>query len=483
MGEWHLREKDLKKYPHFDPWISSKEGEALATNPLRVAKHSFYPFILYFQRWNRFADKGVKGKPKKRPICYAARSDAYILSRYRHILSQSYEAELKRLRLDGSVLAYRRISDGNGGKCNIHFTRDAVHKIQELGDCSVIALDISKYFESLDHNRLKALWCRMLGVNRLAPDHFRVFQAITKYAVVNKREVYERLGHFGVKRQSKAGRPILGFLTPFRKIPKQLCDGKEFRKKIAGVGTKKTIIKTCYKEYGIPQGAPISDLLANLYLIDFDSIVAGWVREIGGTYYRYSDDILIIVPGGEAVGRDLSARVRSLIREFGDQLIIKEEKSSIFVFERDGDDQKFRLILGTQGRNGLEYLGFRYNGRHVYLRDSTVTNLNRKIVRAARRDADACARRFPDKNAKELRSLFNFERLVKQFGKVEDFGEKQHDYRNWTFWTYAKRATDVFGPVGVPIRRQLRNYRSFVHQRVDIELDRAVVRREKRKSE
>ncbi len=335
MEEWHLTDSALKKYPHFDPFISSKDAEALATDADQVAKHPFYPFILFRQRWTRFAEKGKTGKVKERPIRYAARRDAYIFSYYRYLLSQKYEAELKRLGLDTCVLAYRPIPlvGGKGGKCNIHFCHDAVSKIRELGSCCVLALDISSFFESLDHITLKGLWCRMLGVTRLPDDHFHVFNAITKYAVVDKMEVYERLGHFGSKRTTSTGKLIKGYLTPYHKMPKHLCSGNDFRHKIAGGNGAKSIIKTNYKPYGIPQGAPISDLLANLYLIDFDNIVARWARDAGGAYFRYSDDILIVVPGNEATGKSLMTRTRDLIGRFGDKLVIKEEKSSLFVFE------------------------------------------------------------------------------------------------------------------------------------------------------
>ena len=483
MEEWHLTKSDLKKYPHFDPLISATDAEALATDAHRVAKHAFYPFMLYPQRWNRFAEKGTQGKVKERPIRYAARRDAYIFSYYRHILSQRYEAELTRLDLDTSVLAYRRIPIGNGqgGKCNIHFAHEAFSKIRDLGSCSVIALDISSYFESLDHIKLKDLWCRILGVTRLPADHYHVFEAITQYAVVDKEAAYERLGHFGPKRTTNSGKVINGYLTPYNKMPKHLCNGKDFQEKIAGGNGTKTIIKKNYKPFGIPQGAPISDLLANLYLVNFDTIVAGWARDAGGAYYRYSDDILIVVPGNEETGRRLMTRTRELIGQFGKKLVIKEEKSSLFVFAPHGEGQTFQLLHGTQGKNGLEYLGFRYDGRRVYLRDATLSNLRRKVTRAAHRDATAQARRYPDKDASQLKARFHYERLIKQFGRVEDFGETQHDYRKWTFWTYATRATEVFGPLGKPILRQLRKHRTSIKHRVDQSLESAVSRREQRK--
>jgi hypothetical protein len=316
----------------------------------------------------------------------------------------------------------------------------------------------------------------MLESDRLPDEHFHVFKAITKYAVVDKEQVYERLGHYGVKRTTKGNRPVKGYLTPYRDIPKQLCNGTEFRDKIAGSGATKTknIIKKNYKDYGIPQGAPISDLLANLYLLDFDVLVLRWARALGGIYFRYSDDILIVLPGGKAVGLDFEERVRNAIGNFGRQLSIKEEKSSVFVFTQDGERQRVVLVKGTKGRNGVEYLGFRYDGRLVYLRNSTVSNLYRKVTRAARRDANALARRYPDKDLNQLRKAFNYDQFIATFGRVEDFEELNDDYRNWTFWTYANKAADILGPVGRPILRQLRKHRSIIRRKIDNELDRAV---------
>ncbi len=480
MLEWRLKETDLKRYPHFDSLISAGDAEALALDPQRVARHSFFPFLLYTKRWTRFAKKGKKGKSKDRPIRYAARRDAYIYARYRHLLAERYEAELARLGLDASVLAYRRISKPGeiGGKCNIDFARDAVLKIRELGDCCVVALDISSYFEHLDHDRLKSLWCRLLGVTKLPPDHFQVFKAITRYSVVEKDQVYERLGHIGIKRTTAAGKAIRGYLTPFNAIPKQLCRGDEFREKIAGAGSCKSLIQVNLKTYGIPQGAPISDLLANLYLIDFDQTVHAMAAAMGGAYYRYSDDILIITPGDAGTGMKWLSEMQELICQHGQKLKIKSEKSAVFVYSRDGDEQTFKRVHGKQGGNGLEYLGFRYDGRKVYLRDSTLSGLRRKVAFAARRDAAICANKHPTKGAIDLHAEFNYERLIKQFGKVEDFAEKRDDCREWTFWTYARRAAEIFGPLGKPILGQLRRHAALVRERSNLELARAVRRRD-----
>ena len=266
-------------------------------------------------------------------------------------------------------------------------------------------------------------------------------------------------------------------------MPRQLCTGKEFRKLVAGGDGRKNLIETHYKPYGIPQGAPISDLLANIYLFYFDCAVAEWIGERGGAYFRYSDDILIVVPGGRAEGLETMARVRALISNYGSKLVIKESKSSVFEFKSlQGDNQTFVKVFGSEGRNGLEYLGFRYDGEHIYLRDSTLSNLYRKIARAARYAANSLARRFPNKDADELAYQFDYETLVQKFGRVRNFNEKDKDYKNWTFWTYVRRTSEILGPLGRPIHYQLKNHRSIIRKRADQELQDAVDRRNKRKS-
>ena len=362
--------------------------------------------------------------------------------------------------------------EGQRGKCNIHFAKDAFDAVSTLGDCCAVALDISGYFESIDHGVLREVWCRLLGVDKLPADHAHVFRAITRYAVVDRDAVYERLGYYG----SKPGGGK-SFLRPYNKMPMQLCTPKEFREKICGGLSKyPSLIEVNNNQYGIPQGAPISDLLANLYLIDFDRQMAAYVHEREGFYFRYSDDILVLVPGGDTEGRSAKDYAVDLIKNFGSQLVIKPEKSSIVRFTTDGTDQGFEFVEGAQGKNGFEYLGFRFDGTRVYLRDSTLSRFYRKITYSARRSASAFVSRYPGKDLDFLIDNFDIESFVKKFGRVEDF-DKSSDYRTWTFWTYARRAAEVFGEQGRPIHRQLRRHRRLIHEEIRSELAKAMVRR------
>jgi len=186
MEPWKPSNKNQKQYPHFDAPLSLKEMGRIANDPVCVAKNRFFPFLRYENSFRPYRPTGKD--PKTREIRYGSRRDAAIFSRYRYGLSQLYEDYISQLGISDCVLAYRRIPVSPGsssGKCNIHHAKEAFDHIQEFDECCAITMDISRYFESLDHERTKEIWCRLLGVSSLPPDHFAVFKAITKYRVVD----------------------------------------------------------------------------------------------------------------------------------------------------------------------------------------------------------------------------------------------------------------------------------------------------------
>jgi hypothetical protein len=182
--------KDLKHYPHFDRRIGIEEIEEIVSDPDRVAKNKFYPFFLYHETWQPFRTaRGGRPEKKSRPIRYAGRRDAYILTHYRRILAEKYEARLLELGIQDCPIAYRKIpKKGGGGKCNIDFAKDAFDEIDKQGNCVAVALDIKGYFENLDHSLIKKIWCDLLGVESLPKDHYSVFKNMTRYHVVDQKK-------------------------------------------------------------------------------------------------------------------------------------------------------------------------------------------------------------------------------------------------------------------------------------------------------
>jgi hypothetical protein len=301
-----------------------------------------------------------------------------------------------------------------------------------------------------------------------------VFRAITEYAVVDREKVYERLGFIGLKK-TKNGKSVRGYLQSYREIPTQLCTTQIFREKIAGGDPSfPTLVEKNDKTHGIPQGAPISDILANIYLIDFDALMAGYAKSLGGVYFRYSDDILVIIPGDASAGKRAKDHAMAEITKFGSEIRIKDSKTSVITFRSDGAGSlSFDLVSGEQGKNGLEYLGFRFDGRRVYLRDSTLSGFYRKITYSLRHEVRAFVARYPGKDINFLLSNFKVDDFVTHFGRVEDF-DLSSDYKDWTFWTYARRAAEEFGVTGQPIFLQMRKYKSFIMTRLHSEFTKAL---------
>lgn len=480
MG-WPLKEQDLKRYPHFDAPISIDELTRIATDPDAVATNPFFPFLLYYKKWQPFRKRneaGQKKEKKNRPIRYACRRDSAIFSYYRWLLSARYETMLVVRGIQGCPIAYRKIAAPNerGGKCNIDFAAEAFADVRALSPCCVVTLDIQNFFECLDHERLRSVWCEMLEVSVLPPDHAAVFKAITRSAVVDRDAAYKRLGYIG-EVQRPDGSTTIGYRQFRNEIPVQLCSTADFRRKICGKGSGSgpSLIKRNDKPYGIVQGAPLSDLLANMYLLHFDECAALWVRNRGGKYYRYSDDIFIVVPGGEKEGREVEAYVTEQIAHHGDHLQVKKSKTSITSFTNGHDGTIYpRRFDRPQSTGGLEYLGFRFDGRAVYLRDSTLSRLRRNIVFAARRRARKVIRKHPGQDFEFLKKAFNPAAFEAHYGRVREF-KSADGPRSWTFRTYVKRCTEVFKDADGTFFRQIRGLHAFIAETVDREIRKAMM--------
>jgi hypothetical protein len=379
---------------------------------------------------------------------------------------------LRVLEIEDVVLAYRRLVSSDGkGKNNIHFAGEAFEAISSFKSCCVITLDISDFFGSINHDRLKATWQRLLKANSLPAGHRAVFRNLTNFKEVDRDECYVRLGlaeweSVGLSRRLK-------MLKRARDLPKQLCKGPEFRKTIASSwkGLPK-LISANVSGVGIPQGAPLSDLLANAYLMDFDVFVKNYLFNINGIYRRYSDDIMIIVPWEEDF--DIGSLIDIVVTQLtlaGSELKIKAAKTSVHLYGEAGGKNGFRHLQG-KGLNGLEYLGFRFDGSRIYIKDTTISRLYRNIIVAARSEAYRTVARYPDKTASECYSRFDLAGFMARFGRVADF-DSATGRNSWTFWTYASRCVAILKPRGAPIAKQLSDYKSFVRDRVLLEIERA----------
>ena len=350
-----------RRYLHFDHPLGLKKATNLASDPACVTQHAFLPFLRVELKARQYK-KDDTGKrkmiTKKRAVMYAAHADAQIFAYYADLLQHAYERRLEELEIADAPIAYRRLE----GRCNIHFANEAFDTISRVLNGVAIAADVSKFFEKLNHRKLKQSWARILGLNSLPSDHFAVWKAITRYAYVELDKLHEALGISKRSLRSKKGR---------------YCTASEFRSKVRNGG----YIERNRDKFGIPQGSPISAVLSNLYMLDFDLKIHKLAVERGAYYRRYSDDILIVCQKADK-DHFLSA-LEHAIKEV--DLILNDQKLQISNFDFNGED------LHVVPR--LQYLGFEFDGKHKMLRGSTLARHKNKAFRAIRRARNSAEKR------------------------------------------------------------------------------------------
>lgn len=403
-------------YLHFDSPINREGAEAIATDPQIVAGHSFYPFITYpivTQKIRKGLGGGVvKLPPKTRWISYAAHKDSHIFTHYSENLMARYEPALREKGLQNSITAFRSINRQR----NIHFANHVFDFIAATGPCAVLAMDFSDFFGNLDHAHLKSSWRQLLNEDSLPVDHYAVFKAITKFSTVERDRLYMLLG-IDPRKSSDLRRH-------------RLCSAREFRERVRGGN----ILQPHELSRGIPQGSPISAVLSNVYMIDFDQELNDFANANGGLYRRYCDDILLVLPTVKLRQQaiELITRLCSDLR-----LPVNEEKTELIDFAMVGGR------LGT--RKPLQYLGFTFDGRNKRIRPASVARCYRKMRRGVRR---AKAIRFRSDREKGLpfRTWLKRKKLYRLYSYL--------GRRN--FLSYAFEASRIMNDPG--IKKQVKNH-------------------------
>lgn len=338
-----------RRYLHFDEPLSFPQAVALVKNPVAVATHAFWPLLRFTVQTSKIkhdkAANELKQHVKDRLISYAAHSDSQIFAYYCELLSQLYEAEIKARGLTDAVLAFRPL-----GKSNIDFAKDAFDEILSRDECVAVALDVTKFFDTIDHAQLKAHWKTLLGVSELPLDHFAVFRALTRYATAERDEVFAALG--------------ISLNNP-RADRRRLCEPAEFRSLVRA----SKLVRRNPNAFGIPQGTAISAMLSNLYMLDFDIAALSFADASGGRYMRYCDDMLFIMPKG----------MTAAIESFADAQI---SRMKLEINPNKTDRCNFTTSNGLlTSDNPLQYLGFLFDGQRVIIRSAAFSKFSNRMKR------------------------------------------------------------------------------------------------------
>lgn len=507
-----MQKKDwfkVKRYPHIDRPIEGKMRldwvEKYIKNDLKIAKHSFLPFIhrtIYQRRFRKdynvntgekitYLKNGEKLErypdKKLREIFYASHLDALVYSYYAHVLNEKYEEKIKKYNLGEIINAYRSVPinptiKDSPNKCNIDFANDSFKYISEYkeDEFSVVAFDISGFFDNLDHKLLRDIWMEILDVSVLPEDHFNVYKNITRFSHVDIVDIFtEFQDRIITRKRDKTGKYLaekkkrvakIQFLKSQNAIA--FCEKKEFLKvKNRLLQPSKTFKNkegnVAYKNFGIPQGSPISAVLANMYLLHFDNTIKNFVEDAGGIYRRYSDDMVVICPLKKK--NEISELIYKEIKEY--RLEIQKKKTQIFRFKKEND----RLICGQEFLTEINwnknfiYLGFEFDGLYTTIKSGSVANYYRKMKRSIRRSKHFSGKKGDNQHLlfkRRLYKRFTF-KGVKRYKKYkwnedEKKFQKSEDFNWGNFLSYADKASKVM--INNKIKSQMRNHWRIFHE-------------------
>ena len=366
----------VRNYLHFDKKRNDSFICEYVTDVKKIESHAFLPTISYILNDRKINRKKLKKdkitkndyKDKERLINFPSHLDGNIYAYYSKILEKYYEEFLKNEDLGDSVIAFRKItkinSKGNRySLCNIHFAKEVFDNISLKKNCTVLCFDISGFFDNLDHEILKKNWCNLLGVDKLPLDHFKVFQSLTEFSYVEKEELYKKLN---LSLNSKKLHRNLD----------RLCDIRTFRDKVR----KEGLIHVNKSEKGIPQGSPLSGMLSNIYMMNFDKLCSVMMNKLNGGYFRYCDDMIFIFDNSDDNALNTVLKIFFEIEKMN--LKINHKKTQKIVFKdgivKKSETESFNFPLK------LQYLGVLYDGNNVFLRETGLSKFHYKLRKAIR---------------------------------------------------------------------------------------------------
>lgn len=367
LDEWKSTQRQrVIRYAHFDRRISLEQCWKYISSPESVAIHAFMPFI-HYTITTRKVKNGKKQPPKKREIFYAAHKDAWIYRYYSYLLNEQYNARVQQDGIDSVAVAYR---NNFKGRNNIDFANDAFRFIQSCRSCCVMIGDFTSFFDNISHSYLKKQLCDLLNVECLPPDYYAIFKSVTRFSYA---EMNDLLDYYKLEK-NKNGQKQLNQRG-------KLLDTKTIR------AWKKVFKKNpnLPEAKGVPQGSPISAVLANVYMLKADKQIYEYVSALQGFYMRYSDDFMVVIPNAAPVDfRKHYETICGFITEAGG-IEIKAEKTRIFFVENDVIRNCIADVIFSQenGKDLIDFLGFSFDGKEIRLREKTISKYYNRMHRKA----------------------------------------------------------------------------------------------------
>jgi RNA-directed DNA polymerase len=418
-------------YRHFDLPVGEKFANKVM-GPNYVLQHSFLP-LLHFtkseRRYKKCPKTGARTiSTKDRPIKYASHRDACILSYYASEMNKLLDAHYEAAGLSDNVLAYRAL-----GRGNYDFSAEVLSFAKSRAPVTILAFDVSSFFDNLDHALLKRRLKVVLGAASLPEHWIRVFRAITAFHYVDMEEL--KANPTFSARLSDNSRDRIASVEELKANGIKFYPNPELAK-----GHRR----------GIPQGTPISAAASNLYMIDFDASARAYCDSIGALYRRYSDDVLVICEPVHAAAAE--AKIMDLIK--AEKLEISPHKTERTEFTGKGAGA---AVVGK----AAQYLGFALHEAGPAIRESSLARQWRKMRKAIRR-----TRKIAERNIASGKSTkAHTKRLYRRFThlKVRD-DEGVRVVRN--FSSYGRRSAAAFD-VDEKITQQIKRFERAAFREIE----------------
>ncbi|WP_440213450.1 reverse transcriptase domain-containing protein [Cytobacillus praedii] len=394
----------VKGYKHLDNKKSIEKVKGKIQNPQWVAKHGFYPFMHFEIKFQKYSRKEKQPKEKVRKIFYASHLDSYIYKYYGDKLNNYYNSVADELGINEVATAYR---NNLSGKSNINFAKEVIDFIKEQKSAYIFIADFTNFFDTLDHRYLKEKIRYVLKKDTLPDDYYNVFKNITRFSYFIKDTIEAELKTKYTESEIK---------NSYKYFTEE-----EFR-----AFKHKNIYKNS-KSYGIPQGAGISSVCSNIYLLDFDKKIQKYVKEQKGLYRRYCDDLIIVIPiegDVQDYNYQIHQKVVDDIKEQIPNLEIQPEKTGNYFY---ANNQITDLAFN---KTKLDYLGFSFNGKEVRIREKSLFKYYTRTYRKVR----ICNRKSKEFGRKSYRR-----ELYKNYSHL---GKSKKGHGN--FISYAERAQRIF---------------------------------------
>ena len=320
--------------------------------------------------------------------------DSNIYSYYSFLLWERYENFLKENELCKNILAYRTVEKEINNKIvwknNIDFSLDVFQDILNIKNCIVFAFDITWFFDTLDHKILKNELKKVLWKNNFSDDWYKIYNNITKFCYVDKEDLEKN--NLIERFNEKSKFPKIINIEKFNNLKKELKELIKTNPKSSEINNKNPHKKNIW----IPQWTPISWMLANLYMNEFDICVKKYVENLEWKYYRYSDDILLIIPYNKKIEHlDLVNKIADFtLNNIKEKLnlTINKSKTEICIFSKWKIFKNIYLnkenafdFKEEKQIQPFQYLWFTFDWEKVLIRNKTLSNYYKKIIQSLRR--------------------------------------------------------------------------------------------------